>query len=249
MPKRIILILAALASLQAQMRIPGPGGVLASTVQEANYVADAGLVALISHPTTAGITTTGASLLFAQYAISAPITGCTISDANGNAWHVLSDLVDSGGYQSRAWYAYDHGGTPLVVGAAHTVSVSGCSAGGGYPSILQFAAFSGTLTSGDPFDAETANSGDIPYSIQPGSLTPGQNGSLLVTCFHGIYLHVPSTAVDSGFAKLTVLEQGGYMGGAIGWRAQATAAAINPTWSSSEVYRLSTRVVAFKPGP
>lgn len=195
--------------------------------------------------TTPGVDTTGASLLVIGAAdYFTDITTCTVTDSNSNTWHHLSNQPGDTNTETALWYAWDKAGASLVVGSEHTVTIT-CT----MPYLgLTFAAYSGTLTTADPFDVQNG-SGATTFSTsgQLGSVTPSQNTSLIVTI---VTANTGSTCtVDSSY---TVTDCRPWQSGVNEMAAQAylvqtSATATNPTWSIVGGTSAIAAIAAFKP--
>lgn len=185
--------------------------------------------------TTGSLNTTGATLLVAFVGTGADCgdpTGFTVSDSNGNTWHHLALENDCAvsGVDTTIWYAFDHGGSPLVVGSGNTVTIVGSNV------TSTVAAFSGTQTTSDPFDQQSGGK-SVSGSCQNGSITPGSNGEL-------IYTGAESVSGSSGGNVFTVDSSlsltgsnstynfNGFGNSADAWLGQFTASAIAPLWSN-----------------
>lgn len=163
--------------------------------------------------TSSGITTTGATLILAV--VSAGGTP-TFSDSESNTWQ--SQAVSG----ARMFYCW-----APTVGSGHTFS-----AAGSFPSLAMIA-FSG-ITSGASPDVNEHASGSS-GTIQPGSATPAANGELVATgC--GFQQNV-TVAVNESFAITDQLPlvSGKAYGVAIAWQVQATAAALDPSWTGTGI--------------
>lgn len=106
---------------------------------------------------------------------------------------------------------------------------------------LAYYVFSGSIASGAVFDVENGSS-----TTQPGSITPSQNNSLLIAGIGDE--NSGGDSVNSGFTGLvqTPLVGGTSYGMAAAYLVQVTAAAINPTWTSTGGLA-SNVIAAFKP--
>ena len=196
--------------------------------------------------TTPAIDTTGATLLvLVTEQRGSPGGAGVVTEPYGNSWVTLSFVSNECGM--RMYYSYTHGGAPLSVGAGHTFTFSP-QGGGSWYSVVDVYAFSGTMTSGDPFDAQNAGttSEGAPYNqIRPGSVTPTNDNSLIVTGFaHGDISGTPS--IDSSFTGL--LDEISDQGAAAAYLIQTTKGAVNPLWSKTNNYGANGAVIAvFKP--
>ena len=165
---------------------------------------------------TPGIDTTGANLLVAAFAWKAG--GNTWTDSKGNTWTALTQQAVGGGEICQLHYVL---GSP-VVGAGHTLDVSFADS----PSAFLLA-FSGVGSYEQEAGADTFGS-----TLQPGSLTPGAAGALVV---QAIAFNVAGTlSIDGGYTGL--LQENltaNARGGAAAYLIQGAAAATNPTWTHS----------------
>jgi hypothetical protein len=183
--------------------------------------------------TTAGIDTTGASLLVC--AIFANNGGTiTPSDSNGNTWTLVTSNSD--------FFKVYRVQNPTV-GAGHTFTITGNHS----PAAI-FAAFSGAHTSSVD-DLSSDNDGIFSSSLQPGSITPSGNNFLVVTaCATLDQTNTP--AVTAPFSSNVIdafpASSGNYIGGALAYEIQTTATARNPTWSNLNGNSLGASIASFE---
>ena len=147
----------------------------------------------------------------------------TFADSASNSWTKLT-VRTAVTYSNALWYKISP-----TTNASHNFSLTGTDV---YSS-LQCSAFAaaGTVT----FEAESAGGTTNPAtSLQPGSLTPSGNDRLFVTglTWHG---NSETVSIDNSF---TIGAQNDYHagggeaeGGAMAYRIQVAAGALNPTWS------------------
>lgn len=153
-----------------------------------------------------------------------------ISDSTAASW---TD-VNVGTYNHRfgVWFA-------SVTGqASHTITIGGT---GNYPAFAYYAFASAGLLD----QATTPVTGSSVSTLQPGSLTPANAGSVLVT---GIASNSPEAwSIDSGFATplQTPNSPGFAYGVAASYQIQTTATARNPTWSWAGSDNLTTMMAVF----
>lgn len=170
--------------------------------------------------TTAGVDTTGSSLIVLGTCRASGGTGFTVSDNKSNTWTAMTTSgTDPLG---RMYYCINP-----TVGTGHTWTLSGTNC---YANIF-VAAFSYDAT--PAFDQEAVHFGTAgSTSDQPGSLTAAANNALLVTLVAGEAITTAYT-IDSSFSitnqQLMVLNQC-YAGG-LAYLVQPTASATNPTWT------------------
>jgi hypothetical protein len=168
------------------------------------------------------------------------------SDSSSNTWLTAKSQTQSTCPGSTAIYYVQN---PSVT-ASQTFTAS-ATGGLTYPSI-QVQGFTGST--GTPLDVtNSATSGGSNVATkQPGSITPGQNGELVVSdvlwCPNGSGSGT-TVSIDSGF---TITDQNSYSpnnaeGGALAYIVQTTAAAVNPTWTFSTSSFVATAIASFKP--
>ncbi len=177
--------------------------------------------------TTAGIDTTGASLLIICGSFIG--TSATVSDSvggNSNTWTPLTGTL-TGGRSEQLFYC-----ASPTVGSGHTFTVTGS-----FPAIC-VVAFSNTAAS--PFDQESNNFGG-----QPGSITPSEDNEVLVTGLG--HSDATSQSIDQSFIITDDIANGGFsVGAAMAYLIETTATAKNPTWTPSNNGRVS--MATFKAG-
>lgn len=184
---------------------------------------------------TSAIDTTGATLLVVNVAHEVASSGVGVTDSKGNTYVALTTYSGVAG-KTTIFYC-----KAPTVGTGHTFTVSGTSA---YAS-MEVSAWSGTdQTANADGDNGGSNSGT---TVQPGSLLPSQNGSLII--FAGNLSGAGTiSGVDSGF---TLLDQSPLVGGSadgsfLAYKIQSTAASVNPTASASGSMPMSAAITSFK---
>ncbi len=187
--------------------------------------------------TTSALNTSGANLIVVSGCSFDPAFPATLTDSKSNTWTRRTVYANS--IATVLYYC-----ASPTVGAGHTFTLA-TTGGNIYPTIGVVAA-SGAHTV--PYESESGlAAGTSGASIQPGSVTPAENGCLLVSSVTS--QAGTSFAIDSGFSHATQDPLGGNLGGGIGWFIQGTAGAINPTWSWTTSSNRSTSIAVFKPGP
>jgi len=173
--------------------------------------------------TTAGIDTTGASFLVAVISDYAGGSS-TISDSKSNTWAALT-AYSSNNDRVCIYYV-----TTPTVGSAHTFT----STGTGNYSVISAAAFSGSAAS-SPFDQQTGqnnyNANTPGKSIVVGSITPTEDNELVVTGLTGFAANTVSIDLSFSITNQTTFVGSQHLLGAMAYKIQTTAAAVNPTWS------------------
>lgn len=192
-----------------------------------------------SNPSTSAIDTTGANLLIAIVHYRAASGGGTIADSKGNSWTGLTPRENSTNAGIRIYYATN---SPTV-GSGHTLTLTGDFA------TIELLAFSGAHATA-PFDVENGAAADSSgASIQPGSVAPSEDGSVIVVGLtEGNDPGGGGPSINSGFSTpvYTVFSSPS-RGGAASYLIQTTAAAVNPTWTVSGVLEYATEIAVFKP--
>lgn len=200
--------------------------------------ASAGFTSSGSGCTTSPIDTTGADLIVVG---SAWFTDQpTLTDSNGNTWTQLTTQADTNGDHSALYYCVSP-----TVGSGHTFSLS---AGGFSFSTLWVAAFSGVDTSA-AFDLQAGNgsSSSVAGSYTTASITPSQNGDLVVSLVATVSAPVSGGfTVDSGFSHVGDQVHSQCYGGSLGYLFQGTAGPESPTWTWSGSSFIVAPLAAFK---
>lgn len=182
--------------------------------------------------TTGSINTTGATLLVAVQACVSSVAYGTITDSKSNSW--TNKTPQGSILGSRISFS-----VPSSVGSGHTFSVSGSGNSPG----LWVGAFGNGPAGSSSFDQENGAESTLSV-IQPGSITPGSDGQVLVVgaCFN--------TAGTNGTIDLSFIEDAditpgsGHVGIYAAYLIQSTAAARNPTITWSPTESLSSAVIA-----
>lgn len=198
----------------------GGGGAITYIASTGGYVGDNG-------GTTTAIDTTGANLVV----ICEEYFGTsTLSDSvSSPSFTVVTNMTD-GTRKLRIVYV-----AAPTTSASYTVTSSGT----GIYSSLQVMAFAGANAS--PFEHLAGDIQGSATSITPGSITPGQNGSLLVSAVQNSAGYIDS--ISGGYSTNSML---GPIGAAA-YLIQGTAGAANPTWYVSGVSALLSAHASFKP--
>jgi hypothetical protein len=198
-----------------------------------------------SPATTPTYDTTGADFLVAIVCHHNAAGGTpAVSDSKSNTWTPLT-AYDAGvnGQNVRLYYSI-----PSSVGSAHTATFS---TGGSfaYASVF-FTAWSGAAQS-SPFDVEAGTTSASMTTLQPGSVSPGQDNSLVITALAFSNVSANITISGSGFSTVEETTSGspdnGAMRGAWDYVIQTTATAANPTWASDLSIGAATTIAVFKP--
>lgn len=163
--------------------------------------------------TSSSIDTSGASLLVMAVAYWIEPT---VSDSKSNTWVAVTGTQYGFNPKVRFYYVKNP-----TVGSGHTFTLTGTAS----ESVLGLAAFSGTDTSAN-VDQQNGSS-----ASQPGSLTPTADNEVVVAM---IGSYQSSHTVDSGFTEICDLNGAGAIYSlCLAYKVQTTAAAEDPTWSTS----------------
>jgi len=181
---------------------------------------------------------TGADILFISVSRYGGGDVPTVSDSKGNTWTPLTESVN-GDNAARIYYALNP-----TVGTGHTFTVSGTAV---YPTFIAHGFAGAALSSA--FDAENGTTASSVTSVQPGSITPAENGEVIIanmalnTAPGGAGVSINSGFTIGGFrdysAGVNIAGYGAYF-------IQTTAAAINPTWSWTDSGFPAVRIASFK---
>lgn len=189
--------------------------------------------------TTAGVNTTGASLLIVCVSSFNNSNATGVSDSKGNTWTALTRRDAGVPQYQRIWYAVNP-----TVGTGHTFSYADST---GHAPALVAAAYSGTATS-SPFDVENG-AGVTGTSLQTGSVTPANAGSLIVTALN-LNLGSGTATIDSGFTVQVTNSNNGVHDGIIyADLIETSIVAKNPTWTPSGSAQMAAAIAVFKPFP
>lgn len=180
--------------------------------------------------TTSAIDTTGADLIILSLTCSHGSSAAfvaSISDSKGNTWTNTGGVFQvDGSNNADSTIVYCINPT---VGTGHTFSTTGAGA------ILQsmcVEAYSGANGGFDSVHSGGNSSGS--FTVQPGSVTPNQNNSLIIVCGTAVQV-APTITINQGFTKRQEqpLVAGQTYGSWIMELIQGTAAAVNPTITST----------------
>lgn len=187
--------------------------------------------------TTTGFDTTGATLLVAVVGSYNQTTQPTISDSKSNTWTALTAYEDGA---SRTRVRIYYVANPSV-GAAHTATAAQASC---FCSIA-FAAFSGVTTT-SPFDQQNGSFTDSGTSVQPGSITPSEDNTVVIAGL-GSDTAASSHAINGSYTLQVSHDGGGaHLGSHLAFWIQTTATATNPTYSWSGTDQASAAIASFK---
>lgn len=185
------------------------------------------------------INSTGGTLIVVGLSLTAG-NSCPITDNKTCTWTPLTNKFNSGGSRTQLHYAENPN-----VGSSHTITATGVA---GSFTALFVAAFSGTLTA-SVFDVENGanvNTG-VATSLAPGSITPTQDNALVVSVLSPAYGGSSTIAIDNGMSITNQIMSGdSSWAGALAYKVQTTAAAINPLWSWSNGTSASSAIASFK---
>ena len=186
--------------------------------------------------TTGNISTTGASLFVACVSSYIGASAPTLSDSQTNTWTGLTARNEAVAVRNRMFYV----ASPSTSGT-HNFTLTGSGTFGG----LAVYAFSGTDTS-SPFDSQQAGATGNSTSSAPGSITPAQNDSVVVSCAT-LDANISSVGASMTLDENVAFSGGNHYAAAGAYIVQTTATAINPTWSWTGTQRYAMSIASFKP--
>jgi len=246
--KLFILIVVGTLAFGQGVLAPGPG--MAHAIGGGSYAPTTHSMVTGDGTATSGANTTGATLLTAIVAVYGA-DPCAVADtptdtiggvASGNTWVSLGNH-GSGASAVCIWYAANP-----AVGASHVFTCHGS-----FPVCL-FQSWPSILTS-SPQDAATiggSNSSTPSTTAQTSTVTPGSNNEVCVVA--GSDYDPTETAMSFVAPSLdfTLLDYqlsvaGVNVGGAAGYYAQTTAAALSTTYTrTGSVIEMQTGIACFK---
>ena len=184
---------------------------------------------LQSSVTTAAIDTTGCdfiSVFVSYYSLSLP-TGPSVTDSKSNT------------YTIGTIYSVTNGAAVVefrceapTVGSGHTFTASGTDLYGCIGAI----AFTGMASTAFDQTAGAASSGGT--TRQPGSITPSQANTILVSALGYNENASGSVSINSGFTEIITLpsRSGEVLGLHVAYKVMTAATATNPTWTSTGTF-------------
>ena len=189
--------------------------------------------------TTSAVDTTGANLIVISVACGNGASPA-VSDNMGNTLNYVTIRSDSqSGLSNTLFYC----STPTV-GAGHTFTVVAVN---GFPAIF-VQAWAGAAAS-SVLDQQNGAASANATSLQPGSVTPGNDNELLVT---GLFYTANTVlSIDSSF---TISDSAGEVGGTnygggMAYLVQGSAAPVNPTWTEAgSNTQMATNIATFVSG-
>lgn len=187
---------------------------------------------------TVTLDTTGATFIVVMISDFGGAGASTLTDGKGNTTGAALETQNSPAQARLRLFAY----IPSSVGSGHTFKSTGTT----YATIA-VAVFTGNGAS--PNDQHTGTTFTDVTSVSSGSITPSQDNELIVTAIgSGGALGVPTYSVDS---VITITDQGDFSngnweGGALAYKIQTTAAAINAGWSWTNSHTGGVAIHSFK---
>lgn len=199
------------------------------------YVTGATPVGGVNGGTTSAIDTTGANLIVLSVIWYHPGGTPTVSDSKGNTYTALTSITAvSGSSRLNLYYCY-----APTVGTGHTFTI----AGSGIYAGVGAAAFSGAASS--PLDAQTGATAAA-TTVQPGSITPSVADALLISAAG--FDSSGTISVNGGFTEVSELAFSGGVnfGVQLAYLIQTSAAAANPTSTTTVSANLTAKLAAFQ---
>lgn len=184
---------------------------------------------------TAGVTTTGSTLIVGVvwFTKFSGTTDVSMTDNKGNTYTALTLSGGAGNDKLRMFYCINP-----TVGTSHTFTSVGAGSTSSYASI-SVAGFSGVKTTG-AFDQEAIASDSSGTTKQPGSITPVENNELIISGY-GCNSSGGTIAVSAGYTLLSSVTKV-----CLAYKIQTTAAAENPTWTRGSSDQLIAGIASFR---
>jgi hypothetical protein len=236
--RRILLASAACLLCHgafADMMGPSPVFINRSVVPPAAPVSTWTLVNHVATPSGSGasplvsaaVNMTGVKLFVVcvEYYVGAS-TPPTLSDSQSNTWSIRTQY--NGANSSIAFYY-------LISPSVSSTQTITLTTGGGATNFFGQGQIMGFTEAGTPtIDSPLTSATGTTTTIQPGSRTPAQINSLIVTCNGDGYTGTTSVTSPAGFTTVDGTPNGGSnVGGWNAWAQQTTAVAVNPTWTAT----------------
>lgn len=174
---------------------------------------------------TPAINTTGASLLvvfIARYTLGGAVT---LSDSKSNSWTAGVE-IGTATNKLRPYYCFNP-----TVGSGHTFTAGGTA----IFATIAVQAHDLTPTSPNPFDASNAHTQSTGATNASGTITPGQNNSLIILGY-GATAAMSVATVDGSFqiSDATDYVSSQHFSLAMAYKTQTLAAAIGSTWTRGQ---------------
>lgn len=199
-------------------------------------IAHTGITGTPSGTTTVPIDTTGANFMAVGVATFPGGTGGTLTDSKGNTWTPLTQPTSAGLNAVQIFYCY--GGT---VGTLHTFTYTGVNV----YSAVTVQAWSNMASS--PFDVQNSfGLSSSSSTIQPGSVTPSQANSVIITALGNENNSAGTISIDSGFtiSDSIAFNPGTAEGCSLAYKILTASAANNPTWNLTNTAGAATSSIA-----
>lgn len=161
----------------------------------------------------------------------------TISDSSFNSWSCRTIYGPASTGTMKLCYAAN-----AVTTSTHTITIT-CT--GCFPSVAG-SAFR-TVLAVSPYDVENGATYTTATTVQPGSVTPGQNNELVVTGVSNGVVAGNTFIINSGFS--TPVGEGASAtnyGSRFAYLIQTVAAAVNPTWTANTADTGASSIASFK---
>jgi hypothetical protein len=220
-----------------QLIIPRPRPIVAAGGSALSLIAH-GLGSGADNPTVSAIDTTGANLLVAAISQYNGSGVGTLSDSKSNTWTALTAKVGAAEAYNRLFYC-----ASPIVGSGHTFTYNNTGLFGA----IAVQAWSNANVS--PFDLQNGNTAASGLTVQPGSVTPNQINSVIITAVCPGGAATSGYSIDGGFTVSDSVNTGpGVEGLAMAYLVQGAAAAVNPNWSwTGSSNDAAATIAVFKP--
>jgi hypothetical protein len=236
--RRTLFIMGLTCVVWGQVRIPGPGGLRASSSSGITLVSS---VCGPNSPASGGgssvaINTTGANFLVQVQ--STANTGLWMSDSFSNNWHTSAGTTGTSNTDLQIYYVVNP-----VVGANHVFTLA---SGGQYPTFCVYA-FSGMDTTAAVFETGTWAGSKVTTTSASVSTTPTWAGNNLIIAGLGAGTAAETYSINSGFATpIGIINTTNAFNTQASFKVETGTATVAPTWTISPSAATSVGIATFK---
>lgn len=187
-----------------------------------------------SCPPTPGLETTGTNLIIITASYASVATGLSMTDNKSNTWSFLTAHGTVGNVSVNLYYCINP-----IVGSNHSFTLTGSTIFGWVAAEV----FSG----GSIFDQQNGAASALASSLATGSITPSEDNELIVSG-EAYFGDSTMATINSGMNITDSFKDCCTTAttGAMAYKIQTTATAINPTWTFPSANLCAVIVASFK---